>query len=149
MPAISREQRNATWTAWRRSNKDKLNAKNKKWRDADPKWYKFICKRSAARRAGVEFSLEFDQMDWPDICPVLGIPLIYESGHGSNNDNYASIDRIDNALGYIPGNVAVISLRANKLKRDASLEELQLLVSWFMKVQRLSRKGVGPKARSA
>lgn len=61
--------------------------------------------------------------DWLDQCPVLGIPLDYTaSGKGVHNS--ASLDRSDSTKGYVLGNVKVISLRANLLKRDASLEEL-------------------------
>lgn len=35
-----------------------------------------------------------------------------------------SIDRIDNSLGYIPGNVEVITKKANSMKNGASNEEL-------------------------
>jgi hypothetical protein len=37
-------------------------------------------------------------------------------------------DRKDNARGYVKDNVRVISWRANRLKSDATLEELRLLV---------------------
>jgi hypothetical protein len=43
--------------------------------------------------------------------------------------NSPSLDRIDNTKGYVPGNVWVISWRANDLKRNATLEELKLLVA--------------------
>ena len=42
-----------------------------------------------------------------------------------------TIDRIDNNKGYIPGNVAVISWRANALKKDASTEEVEKLLVWM------------------
>ena len=40
----------------------------------------------------------------------------------------ASLDRIEPARGYTPDNVWVISWRANHIKADASLGELEILV---------------------
>jgi hypothetical protein len=70
-------------------------------------------------------------LEWPEFCPVFGCKLIYGAvGGGRGWPNSASLDRIDNTKGYIPGNVAIISLRANCIKRDASLEELKQIVSY-------------------
>jgi hypothetical protein len=61
----------------------------------------------------------------PDLCPILGIPLII--GAGKNHPNLPSIDRIRPYLGYVVGNIRWISLRANTLKRDATAAELQMV----------------------
>ncbi len=47
-----------------------------------------------------------------------------------------SLDRIDSSLGYVKGNVWVISWRANHIKTDASLEELKQLVAGLERLQR-------------
>lgn len=56
----------------------------------------------------------------------LGTPL--GSFYKKATSNSYSIDRIDSSKGYVKGNVWVISKRANTLKGDATLEELELLV---------------------
>jgi hypothetical protein len=66
----------------------------------------------------------------PDVCPVLGIPLKVVSGKGFT-DNSPSLDRIVPSLGYVPGNVVVISMRANRIKSDASLAELKKIVEFY------------------
>lgn len=66
----------------------------------------------------------------PDVCPVLGIPIDY-GAKGINNPNAASVDRIDNKKGYVPGNVVIVSFRANELKRDASLDEMRALLRFY------------------
>lgn len=46
-------------------------------------------------------------------------------------DNSPSIDRIDSTKGYTRDNIQIISWKANSIKRNASLEELILLVNYL------------------
>lgn len=86
--------------------------------------------KSRAKKKGLEFSISIrDLLPPPEICPALGITLNYGAGD-PNAWNRASIDRIDNSKGYIAGNVAVISRRANWLKNDATVEELEKVVAY-------------------
>lgn len=50
------------------------------------------------------------------VCPVSGVELT----QGTLTESDWSIDRLDNGLGYVPGNVCVVSRRVNELK-DADL----------------------------
>ena len=62
-------------------------------------------------------------------CPLLGLELSY--ANYTNNrapNNYASLDKIDPAGGYVMGNVQIVSFRANTLKNSATLEELKMIV---------------------
>jgi hypothetical protein len=91
--------------------------------------------RKAKQRARLA-GLPFDLADWdisiPSSCPVLGIPLKSGSGHNMRaSPNSPSLDRIDNSKGYVLGNIAVISLRANMLKADATVEELKAIVAYM------------------
>ena len=63
-----------------------------------------------------------------DTCPILGIELEYETK--GIQSHTASLDRIDNDLGYIIGNVQFVSYKANAMKRDASREELIAFARW-------------------
>lgn len=47
------------------------------------------------------------------------------------NDNSPNLDRIVNALGYVKGNVIVVSARANRLKSDSTLDELRKLIEFY------------------
>lgn len=85
-----------------------------------------------AKRDGLDFNLTSDDIVIPLNCPLLGVPLVlhYYSKFTKGGDPAApSLDRIDPTKGYVKGNVAVISYRANSLKRDASLAELERLVT--------------------
>lgn len=60
---------------------------------------------------------------------MLGMPLV--RNEGLRRDNSPTLDRIRNELGYVPGNVAVVSYRANRLKSDASLDELRAITKFY------------------
>ena len=78
--------------------------------------------RSRALKANLPFNLRRQSIVIPVSCPVLGIPLKLGATRSANS---ASLDRIVPSLGYVEGNVRVISDRANRLKADLSLEELR------------------------
>lgn len=85
--------------------------------------------RRNSRRRGEECTLTIDDIKIPEVCPVLGVTLVHGGRKGKGvQDNSPSIDRIDAAKGYTPDNIWIISQRANRIKNNATLEELQLLV---------------------
>ena len=88
--------------------------------------------KSSAKSRGIEFSIsktDLYDLTFPITCPILGIRLKWNKGV-AGDDSY-SVDRIDNSVGYVPGNLIVISNRANSLKRDATLKELQLIAEFY------------------
>ncbi|MBO9624152.1 MAG: hypothetical protein J7500_15700 [Sphingomonas sp.] len=110
--------------------------------------------RSRCRRSGLEFSLSPDDVTIPETCPILGIPLSSGLGCGRGQklierDDSPSLDRIDNSKGYVPGNVVVVSFRANRIKSDAAVSELLKIARFYAQLvaaQRgaLSVPGVQP-----
>ena len=86
-------------------------------------------KRSAITR-NIEFNLTENDLELPLKCPVFGFDLNYISLTTKVRPETPSVDRIDNTKGYVPGNVHVVSFRANKLKNDATLSELVALGQW-------------------
>jgi hypothetical protein len=92
------------------------------------------CKQPNAKAHGLEFSItEKDILPLPVRCPVLGIRINWAAGSGRFDDG-PSIDRIDSSLGYITGNVRVISMRANRLKSDATVEEMRRILQYMEQV---------------
>ena len=85
--------------------------------------------KARAKKAGVPFDLVKDDILIPEYCPVLGIE--FEFGTRGFHENSASIDRLNPNKGYVKGNIAIISFRANRIKCDATLEELKKLVAWL------------------
>ena len=86
----------------------------------------FMHAKNRARRAGTPFEITFSEVKVPAVCPLLGIPLEWATGRYAAGT--PSLDRINPALGYVPGNVWVVSWRANAIKRDATLAELASIV---------------------
>jgi hypothetical protein len=82
--------------------------------------------RRRAKKKNLEISISLADITIPKVCPLLGIEIKL-GGDGLFNMNSPSLDRKDNSRGYVKGNVAVISLKANKLKSDLSIEELRHL----------------------
>ena len=66
----------------------------------------------------------------PDVCPVLGIPLVFNKE--STQDNSPTLDRFIPALGYVKGNINVISQKANRLKNDGTLDDIRKLFRWML-----------------
>lgn len=91
----------------------------------------FLSAKTRARKKNIECTITESDIIVPEKCPVLGINLIIQEK--SIGENSPTLDRIDNKLGYIPGNVIVISNRANRLKNDATLDELSLLSKFYLK----------------
>ena len=84
--------------------------------------------RRRARKKSIPFSITLaDIPSVPNYCPVLGIEL-RKSEDGSPCDASPSLDRIIPARGYVPGNLRIISNRANKLRNNSNAEELLKIV---------------------
>ena len=101
---------------------------NRDWKvDAAKLLYKNI--KSRCKRTGREFSIDLEDISIPEKCPVFGFDLKREDK--KTWMCAPSVDRIDSSKGYIKGNVTVVSRRANILKRDATVEELELLLNYY------------------
>ena len=73
-------------------------------------------------------------------CPVFGTPFEIKPGSPHNR----SLDKIIPPVWYVPGNIAVISWRANTIKQDATSKELHRIVSHL----RLIEKGSFPELQA-
>lgn len=93
--------------------------------------------KTRSKLNGIEFSITLEDFDLPSICPILHIPII--PGIGKQSAFSPSLDRIDCTKGYIKGNIAVISYRANAMKNDASLAELKTFSDNILSYMKMKR----------
>lgn len=100
-----------------------------RWRCKTPSHVLLRHARQRAKQIGVLCSITADDVNIPAVCPVLGIPL--SRGAGKLHDGSPTLDRLIPEAGYVSGNVSVISHRANRIKNDATLAELEAVVRWM------------------
>lgn len=94
------------------------------YKDQDWKVLLYNRAKTRATKLGREFTITVDDIVIPDVCPVFNVPMV-------RGTKYApSLDRMDSTKGYVPGNVKVISLRANVIKNDATAYELQQVTDY-------------------
>ncbi len=86
--------------------------------------------KARAKKEGFDFDLSLeDILPLPEVCPVFGVALRVTVGP---QDPFAySLDRVDNDRGYVRGNVAVMSYRANRLKNDGTAAEHEAIAAWM------------------
>ncbi len=150
----NREEYLARRRRYREANREKLREKNRDYsaknkdaiaarRKAKNGWYDpakaridyyknysyYMLERARhrAKRKGIDCTIKVKDISIPPSCPVFGVPFVTGYRHPHN----PSLDRIDNTRGYVPGNICVISNRANSLKVDATLEEIRLLAAYM------------------
>lgn len=87
--------------------------------------------KARASKKGLENTLTFEQIKelYPidNKCPILGVELKW----GFPKDTSPSLDRIDTSKGYTFENCQIISNRANRIKSDSTIEELQAILNYL------------------
>jgi hypothetical protein len=78
--------------------------------------------KTRARVEGFGIDITWNDLDkiWPDDnrCPIFG--TVFERGKTSHIPTSPTLDRIKPTLGYVSGNIAVISHRANAIKNNVN-----------------------------
>jgi len=91
--------------------------------------------KNRARMNGRPFSIKVTDIAVPKCCPVFGTALdsVWGARKQNNADraNAPSLDRIDPRKGYVPGNVIVLSYRANMLKGDGLPDEHRKIAAYI------------------
>ena len=90
--------------------------------------------RIRARKTGILCQIQPEDAIIPECCPVFD--TCFQSGSRQSHPNSPSLDRVDPTQGYIKGNVAVISWRANQLKSDGTVEEHRKIAAYIQQIEK-------------
>jgi hypothetical protein len=105
------------------SVKVKVKEQSQQWMKEHPEYRLWKQARDSSKQRGLDFDITVEDIVIPERCTYLGIVLTDIRG-GGRYDSNISLDRINNTIGYVKGNLQVISSKANYMKRNASIEEL-------------------------
>lgn len=116
---------------YRKQNREKQGYARPLGISKHPMYATFNSVRKRARDNGIDFNLEFNEIinNIPEYCPILGIPLFWSNENGQT-ENSPSFDRVNPQKGYTKDNVQIISWRANRIKNNATLQEMIMLGKW-------------------
>lgn len=84
--------------------------------------------KSRAEQRGTPFNISLEDIVISENCPVLDLKL--ERGKGKIWDASPTLDCLVPELGYVRGNINVISHKANTIKQNATPEEIYLVADW-------------------
>ena len=119
---------------WEAAHPDRVRTRkagvSARFRQQYPERVMFSSAKARARKEGVPCTICDADIQIPPCCPVLGIPLQRTFGRGGG-DASPSLDRIVPEKGYVVGNIAVISSRANRIKSNATADEIERVVAWL------------------
>ena len=117
-----------------RNNRELVLQENKDYRRTEEGSINYLYKSAKGRskKYNIIFNLELKDIIIPSVCPVLGIQLV--QGDGVSFDGSPTIDRIIPELGYTRGNIIVVSMKANRIKNNATLDELKKVYEYYGKL---------------
>ena len=117
--------------------KKQLSENSKKWhfetRSNEPEKFMWHRVKQRAKIKNIPFDIDITDIVIPEKCPLLGIDLFFSNNMNHPTPNTPSIDKINPKLGYVKGNVWVISYKANMMKQDISIEMLKVFAENLLK----------------
>lgn len=89
--------------------------------------------RARAKELGVPCDIDGEYLKsiYTTHCPVLGVEFAPRDDRKTNAPYCATVDRIVPELGYTRGNVIIVCRRANNIKSDASIDEIQKVLDFY------------------
>jgi hypothetical protein len=122
---------------WHKNNRVYHNKKLREFwhkRKAErPEFHLWELAKRRAKESGTPFTIKPVDIKIPEFCPVFGHKL--EFVPNSYSPNTPSLDRRIPELGYIPGNVFIISHKANTMKSNATFAEIEQLYQYMKSYQ--------------
>ena len=117
-------------------NKEAVIKQNKKYRQENPETWMTSGAKKRAENKNIPFNInkEYVKKIWPkdNKCPALNIE--FNRGVKKTIDSSPSLDRIVPELGYIKGNVQIISMLANRIMTSATPEQVMSVAKYYEKI---------------
>lgn len=105
-----------------------ISEKNRDSRLKDPRKSLFNGAKARANRERIPFSIAPEDIVIPDVCPIFKTK--FTIGKKLFLLDSPSLDKIIPELGYVPGNIAVMSWRANSIKSTGTVEQHRRIAEW-------------------
>ena len=105
--------------------------------------------RSRARSENLPFDLTYEYLlsIATDECPIFKTPFTWggsKLGKGKTRLDTPQLDRIVPELGYVIGNVAFLSRKANKMKDNGTMQEHYAIADWIWEHTHAKEKSITP-----
>ena len=105
--------------------------------------------RARAKRDKVPFNLTIEYLETiaADECPIFHSKFVWGAsglGKGKTRDDTPQLDKIIPELGYVVGNVAFISGKANKMKDNGTMQEHYDIADWIWNHTHAKQKSITP-----
>lgn len=134
-----RERRAARDATLKKYSKSKKAAATRlRWIINDPKrsWASYAVGRARmrAKKKGLpcDITRDFVLSITPDSCPIFGCTFVFYGGKVVGNES-PTLDRLDPSKGYVEGNIAVISMKANTIKNAFGSADIAQVARWLEK----------------
>ena len=114
------------------------NKANKKYR-LNPIPQLIFAFKKRAKRQKVPFDLTIEDIsnllkNAGNICPVLGVKMTTTELGSGDTDYSPSFDGIYPKKGYIKENIVIVSNKANRIKTDATVDEIRKVPDFYEKL---------------
>lgn len=109
--------------------------KKRALRHANPEHVMFLRVKARSKQNHILFDLSESDISIPRFCPVLGLELKVNWGKTPNTDRSPTLDRFVPSLGYVKGNIRVVSQLANRIKNSGTSEQVLAVGNWMRKIE--------------
>jgi hypothetical protein len=120
---------------YRKEHLEQVRNKEREYYIANPEILLLKCAKQRARKENLPWGITAEDIrkviPLDGCCPITLVP--FKRGVRKVGPTSMTLDRIIPALGYVPGNIAVISHLANTIKQDCTDPEVFIRLANYLK----------------
>ena len=121
-------------------NCEEIKKASQKRRCDNPKKELLRHAKKRAKKYNLPFNITENDFEIPDVCPVLEIPIKPGIGKHHIQPDSPTLDRVIPELGYVKGNIIIISNKANIIKSNATPKEIITVGEFYKKLLEEAKK---------